>query len=152
MVRALEQTKRMASYTFSWYNLWYDVTTWCQCKVALCCHSLITRNSNIMWQYDESNVQSLSLSLTMLCIERSCGNPGVPDNGEKNSSSYKYDNVVSFSCNVGYNMQGSQVRTCQTNGEWTGTQPTCLSKLESVFCSQVRPFTNVFPLRRVYPS
>jgi len=61
-----------------------------------------------------------------VCLERSCGNPGVPDNGEKNSSSYKYDNVVSFSCNVGYNMQGSQVRTCQTNGEWTGTQPTCL--------------------------
>lgn len=81
----------------------------------------------------EANFQSLSLSPTMLCIERSCGNPGVPDNGEKNSSSYKYGNVVSFSCNVGYNMQGSQVRTCQTNAEWTGTQPTCLSKLE-LFC------------------
>ena len=69
----------------------------------------------------------------MLCTERSCGNPGAPDNGEKNSSSYQYGNVISFTCNVGYTMQGSQVRTCQTNGEWTGTQPTCPSKLEH-FC------------------
>ena len=69
----------------------------------------------------------------MLRTERSCGNPGTPDNGEKNSSSYQYGNTISFTCNVGYTLQGSQVRTCQTNGEWTGTQPTCDSKLDSFY-------------------
>jgi len=90
-----------------------------------------------------------SLSLTMLRTERSCGNPGTPENGEKNSSSYQYGSAISFSCNVGYTLQGSQVRTCQTNGEWTGTQPTCSSKLDSFLCYFIqkgRQFTESFPL------
>lgn len=97
---------------------------------------------------------SHSLSLTMLRTERSCGNPGTPDNGEKNSSSYQYGNAISFTCNVGYTMQGSPVRTCQTNGEWTGTQPTCPSKLDSFYVilivRQGRQFTESFPLRQVF--
>jgi len=60
-----------------------------------------------------------------VCLERSCGNPGVPSNGQKNSSSYQYGNSIKFECNVGYTLQGSAVRTCQNNGLWTGTQPTC---------------------------
>ncbi|XP_078371653.1 sushi, von Willebrand factor type A, EGF and pentraxin domain-containing protein 1-like [Oculina patagonica] len=60
-----------------------------------------------------------------VCLERSCGNPGVPTNGQKNSSQYQYGYSISFTCDVGYTLQGSQVRTCQTNGQWTGTQPTC---------------------------
>ncbi|XP_074620011.1 sushi, von Willebrand factor type A, EGF and pentraxin domain-containing protein 1-like [Acropora palmata] len=60
-----------------------------------------------------------------VCLERSCGNPGVPANGNKNSTSYKYGNSVKFECNSGYSLQGSEVRTCQTNGLWTGTQPIC---------------------------
>ncbi|KAL9972183.1 hypothetical protein ACROYT_G018440 [Oculina patagonica] len=60
-----------------------------------------------------------------VCLERSCGNPGVPDNGAKNSSQYQYGYSISFTCDVGYTLQGSQVRTCQTNGQWTGTQPVC---------------------------
>ena len=67
----------------------------------------------------------------MLSIERSCGNPGVPVNGQKNSSTYQYGYSITFTCNVGYTLQGSNVRTCQTNGQWTGTQPTCQSKLNS---------------------
>ncbi|KAJ7352843.1 hypothetical protein OS493_033385 [Desmophyllum pertusum] len=59
------------------------------------------------------------------CLERSCGNPGTPENGKKNSSTYQYGNSLKFECNVGYTRQGSEVRTCQTNGIWTGTQPTC---------------------------
>ncbi|XP_068719978.1 sushi, von Willebrand factor type A, EGF and pentraxin domain-containing protein 1-like [Montipora capricornis] len=60
-----------------------------------------------------------------VCLERSCGNPGVPTNGNKNSSSYQYGNSIKFKCNVGYTLQGSDIRTCQNNGLWTGTQPTC---------------------------
>ena len=105
-----------------------------QCKQVVYPHSLIKRTVNIIWQYDHAyNVLSLILSLTMLRTERSCGNPGTPDNGGKNSSAYQYGNAISFTCNVGYTMQGSQVRTCQTNGEWTGTQPTCTSKLDSFY-------------------
>ncbi|XP_068719046.1 sushi, von Willebrand factor type A, EGF and pentraxin domain-containing protein 1-like [Montipora capricornis] len=59
------------------------------------------------------------------CLENSCGNPGTPENGQKNGVNYKYYNVVTFKCNLGYNLIGSSSRTCQTNGNWNGTQPTC---------------------------
>ena len=60
---------------------------------------------------------------------RSCGNPGVPDNGKKNSSTYKYGNSIAFECDDGYTLSGPAVRTCQNTGMWTGIQPTCKSKL-----------------------
>ena len=71
----------------------------------------------------------LDIVLLMLSTEFSCGNPGVPANGKKNSSTYQYGYSIKFECNVGYTLQGSSVRTCQNNGLWTGTQPTCQSKL-----------------------
>jgi len=59
------------------------------------------------------------------CLENSCGNPGTPANGIKVGESYKYHDVVSFQCNEGYNLIGSSTRTCQTDNNWDGTQPTC---------------------------
>jgi len=60
-----------------------------------------------------------------VCLEHSCGNPGVPANGKKHSSTYQYGDSIKFECNVGYTLSGSAIRTCQNNGLWTGTQPTC---------------------------
>ncbi len=74
-------------------------------------------------------IMIIAIVSLMLPKERSCGNPGVPENGKKNSSIYQYGNSIEFECDVGYTLQGSQVRTCQTNGQWTGIQPTCPSKL-----------------------
>lgn len=81
------------------------------------------------------NIEQIPLLSWVFLAERSCGNPGVPENGNKNSSSYQYGNSIKFECNVGYTLQGSAVRTCEDNGLWTGTQPTCESKLNKLFCS-----------------
>lgn len=75
--------------------------------------------------------------LFIFFTERSCGNPGIPTNGKKNSSSYQYGNSILFECDVGYTLQGSSVRTCQDNGLWTGTQPTCQSELTSVYLTRI---------------
>ena len=74
--------------------------------------------------------KKVTFTVLFSLTERSCGNPGVPNNGKKNSSSYQYGNSIKFECNVGYTLQGSAVRTCEDNGLWTGTQPTCQSKLD----------------------
>ena len=60
--------------------------------------------------------------------ENSCGNPGTPENGIKVGDSYKYHDVVQFQCNEGYNLIGSSSRTCKTDNNWDGTQPTCQRK------------------------
>ena len=57
--------------------------------------------------------------------ENSCGNPGTPENGQKTGNNYKYHDVVTFQCDEGHNLVGSSSRTCQTDGNWDGTQPTC---------------------------
>ena len=58
-----------------------------------------------------------------------CGDPGTPSNGERNVSSTTYNSVVTYTCDVGYRLQGSNNRTCQSNGQWSGSVPQCTCKV-----------------------
>ena len=55
----------------------------------------------------------------------------IPTNGRRSNSQRNYNVSVNFSCNTGYILRGNSSRTCQSTGQWSGTQPTCDSKL---FC------------------
>ena len=57
-----------------------------------------------------------------------CGDPGVPENGNKVGISYGVTSEVFFTCSVGYTRIGSEMRTCLSNSTWSGTQPICKSK------------------------
>jgi len=37
---------------------------------------------------------------------------------------YEGDNC-SFTCNIGYELTGSDTRTCQSNGSWSGSDDAC---------------------------
>jgi len=54
-----------------------------------------------------------------------------PSNGEITSCSsgtlgvgYEGD-TCSFTCNTGYELTGSDTRTCQSDGSWSGTETMC---------------------------
>ena len=68
-----------------------------------------------------------------ICIPASsavdCGDPGTPTNGKHTLSSTTYSFVVTYTCDEGYILQGSNSRTCQSNGEWSGSVPQCTRKL-----------------------
>ena len=36
-----------------------------------------------------------------------------------------YEDVCTFSCNTGYELSGSDTRTCQSNGSWSGIVTKC---------------------------
>jgi len=36
-----------------------------------------------------------------------------------------YEDTCSFTCNTGYELMGSDARTCQSNGSWNGSNPVC---------------------------
>ena len=55
-----------------------------------------------------------------------CGDPGTPTNGQHSLSSTTYNSVVTYTCDVGYTLQGSNSRTCQSSGQWSGSVPQCL--------------------------
>ena len=48
-------------------------------------------------------------------ITCSLGDDGVPS----------YEDTCSFTCNTGYELTGSPQRTCQSNGNWSGSPVSC---------------------------
>ena len=36
-----------------------------------------------------------------------------------------YEDTCSFTCNTGYELTGSDTRTCQSNGSWSGSDDVC---------------------------
>ena len=58
-----------------------------------------------------------------------CGDPGTLSNGQHTLSSTTYNSVVTYTCDVGYTLQGSNSRTCQSDGQWSGSIPQCNRKL-----------------------
>ena len=43
--------------------------------------------------------------------------------GDDNITSY--EDTCSFTCNTGYELTGSDTRTCQSDGSWSGTDTVC---------------------------
>ena len=70
-----------------------------------------------------------------------CSDPGTPTNSQRTLSSTTYNSVVTYTCDVGYTLQGSNSRVCQSNGQWSGSVPQCqvsrLSMLQSVVFLQL---------------
>ena len=58
-----------------------------------------------------------------------CGDPGTPRNGQHSLSSTAYNSVVTYTCNVGYTLQGSNSRTCLSDEQWSGSVPQCMKSM-----------------------
>ena len=48
-------------------------------------------------------------------INCSLGDDGVPS----------YEDTCSYTCDIGYQLNGSDTRTCQSDGSWSGTNAMC---------------------------
>ncbi|XP_065899331.1 uncharacterized protein [Dysidea avara] len=69
--------------------------------------------------------------LIQVIFDIQCDNLTAPSNGEISSCSsgsirvgYEGD-TCSFTCNTGYELTGSDTRTCQSDGSWSGTETMC---------------------------
>ena len=70
-----------------------------------------------------------------------CGTLPNPINGRVNhTAGTTLGQTATYSCNAGYNLVGNSTRTCQATGVWSGSAPTCPSKLFilSIINHQVR--------------
>ena len=38
---------------------------------------------------------------------------------------YSYEDTCSFTCNTGYELTGSNTRTCRSDGSWSGSDIVC---------------------------
>ena len=64
------------------------------------------------------------LSLTSLTVIM-CDPLSDPANGMVTVSSRMVGSVATYECDAGHVMIGDEARTCQANGQWSGSEPTC---------------------------
>ena len=47
-----------------------------------------------------------------------------------------YDDTCNFTCDTGYELTGSETRTCQSDGSWSGNSAMCeISECDTISCS-----------------
>ena len=54
-----------------------------------------------------------------------CGDLDDPENGLVVLTDIIHRSTATYSCSVGYVLVGEQTRTCQADGNWSGTAPFC---------------------------
>jgi len=62
--------------------------------------------------------------------ESLCPNLGPPAHGEILVTSQGPGGTATYECDSGYALSGNATRTCQANGSWTGTAPTCVAVVD----------------------
>jgi len=60
-----------------------------------------------------------------------CSSLTAPDNGSLGPQQDAYDvsQVVTFTCNRGYALNGARQVTCLVSGQWSDVEPTCAGKI-----------------------
>ena len=78
-------------------------------------------------------VESCNYFVWFVIIDSHCSTLTAVDNGKMscyngstytNGESYEGD-TCSFTCNTGYELTGSDNRTCQSDGSWSGSETSC---------------------------
>ncbi|MGH0126653.1 UNVERIFIED_CONTAM: hypothetical protein FKN15_028786 [Acipenser sinensis] len=60
-----------------------------------------------------------------VCVPITCGHPGNPTHGRTNGSELNLNDIVNFTCNTGYIIQGASRAQCRASGQWSNPLPTC---------------------------
>lgn len=70
----------------------------------------------------------------------SCGDPGSLANGFRIGDKFTYEERVIYDCNAGYKLQGSIIRKCEANGQWSGSTASCVGEelqIISTICTRL---------------
>ena len=72
--------------------------------------------------------QGMWCALNLFCTSHlvfGCDDPGTPTNGQRTVSRSSEAYYVTYTCDEGYILQGTHIRHCLSNGQWTGSRPRC---------------------------
>ncbi|XP_019620833.1 PREDICTED: uncharacterized protein LOC109467329 [Branchiostoma belcheri] len=95
-------------------NFYQDVATFtCDSGYDLVGGSTITCQADATWS-----------GAVPTCTRNQCPLLTAPTNGAVTGSNF-YQDVVTFTCDSGYNLVGSSTLTCQADATWSAAAPTC---------------------------
>ena len=63
--------------------------------------------------------------LTVRCLPLTDPNDGMIDCPPGDDGISSYEDTCRFTCNTGYELNGSDTRTCQSNRSWSGSDGVC---------------------------
>ena len=72
-----------------------------------------------------NNVTNLYFILIVICPSLTDPNNGVINCSLEDDEAPSYEDTCSFTCNTGYELTGSDTRTCQSDGSWSGSDSMC---------------------------
>ena len=93
----------------------------------LLCNNILVHSDNVLYSLLASCLSLVNPSNGM--ISCSLGGDGVPS----------FEDTCSFTCDTGYELTGSDTRTCQSDGSWSGSTAMC-SRSESFYTYVVLRF------------
>ena len=64
-------------------------------------------------------------TIVLFVAEIHCGDLETPSHGTKYGPNDVVGSQMTFSCNSGYRLEGSEQRHCKEDGQWDGTNATC---------------------------
>jgi len=67
------------------------------------------------------------------CTIVDCGALTAPANGTVNAPTTTFGATATYSCNGGFTLSGPATRTCQADGTWSGSVPTCQGSVSVTF-------------------
>ena len=86
--------------------------------------------------YHESYYVCILLIKIVMCSVLNRPMNGMIDCSLGDDGVLSYEDTCSFTCNTGYELTGSDTRTCQSNGSWSGSDTVC-SRGNHVFYVEV---------------
>ena len=76
----------------------------------------------LLWPYYDTVFLSIILYVSYIGL---CPELTNPANGSVLTHDNTQDSTATYTCNTGYQLTGNSTRTCQFDGTWSGSSPTC---------------------------
>ena len=97
----------------------------------------------------------LIIILSLFLSSVSCIPLDGPDNGVIDCTGSVYGDTCAFTCDDGYELTGSDTRTCQSDGNWNGTEAECEQGNIinfAVVCIPDNSYYEIYPLSFIVSS
>ena len=73
-------------------------------------------------------IECVPVPIVITCTDLPSLTNGTINYGAGSTNSIPVDTVATYTCNPGYTLNGGSTRTCESDGVWSGSAPTCQRK------------------------